>query len=173
MVFGGMGEEEGGREGRGESRLLVLGLKRDVRNEGARSGIGDGSKISMNRISISGSLNERSVTTEITDLDPDFISLSTRNSRSGLIPGMGYSGGEGNLNGSDGFDGEGVGLVPEEDFIIPQEGHRYAMEMRADGYMECSALTGELVWEVWEDVVKAGAKVLNGSDEGRGGCGLM
>ncbi|KAL8309680.1 hypothetical protein RB601_000016 [Gaeumannomyces tritici] len=58
--------------------------------------------------------------------------------------------------------------------IYPQEGHRIAQEMRADNYMECSAVTGELLSEAFEDVFKAAVKTT--TDEGgqsEGGCGIM
>ena len=38
--------------------------------------------------------------------------------------------------------------------VFPQEALRVAAEMRCDRYCECSAVTGELCKEVWEDVVK-------------------
>ncbi|KAL8397409.1 hypothetical protein RB594_004220 [Gaeumannomyces avenae] len=58
--------------------------------------------------------------------------------------------------------------------IYPQEGHRIAQEMRADNYMECSAVTGELLSETFEDVFKTAVKTT--TDEGgqsEGGCGIM
>lgn len=42
----------------------------------------------------------------------------------------------------------------EEGMVFPQEGVRVAAEMRCDRYCECSAVTGELVAQVWEDIVK-------------------
>ncbi|KAI5208385.1 P-loop containing nucleoside triphosphate hydrolase protein [Aureobasidium subglaciale] len=38
--------------------------------------------------------------------------------------------------------------------VFPQEALRVAAEMRCDRYCECSAVTGELCAEVWEDIVK-------------------
>jgi Ras homolog gene family, member A len=38
--------------------------------------------------------------------------------------------------------------------VMPQEGVRVASEMRCDRYAECSALTGELCREVFEDVAR-------------------
>jgi GTPase SAR1 family protein len=38
--------------------------------------------------------------------------------------------------------------------IYPQEAYRIAQEMRCDKYMECSAGTGELVHEAFEDICK-------------------
>lgn len=40
------------------------------------------------------------------------------------------------------------------DNVHPQEALRVAAEMRCDRYAECSALTGELCAEVFEDIVK-------------------
>jgi len=42
----------------------------------------------------------------------------------------------------------------EEGMVFPQEGVRVAAEMRCDRYCECSAVTGELCAQVWEDIVK-------------------
>jgi len=42
--------------------------------------------------------------------------------------------------------------------VMPQEGLRAAQEMRCDRYAECSAVTGELMWEVLEDITKTAAK---------------
>ena len=58
--------------------------------------------------------------------------------------------------------------------IYPQEAHRMAQEMRCDKYMECSALTGELVHEVFEDTCRTA--VMATTDMGslsQGGCGIM
>ncbi|KAI9728865.1 MAG: hypothetical protein M1834_007122 [Cirrosporium novae-zelandiae] len=48
--------------------------------------------------------------------------------------------------------------VENEDTLYPQEGYRVAQEMRCDIYAECSALTGELVKETIEDIMKGAAK---------------
>ncbi|WPG99982.1 putative transforming protein rho [Acrodontium crateriforme] len=42
-------------------------------------------------------------------------------------------------------------------FVYPQEALRVAQEMRCDRYCECSALTGELCHEVFEDIAKTAA----------------
>ncbi|KAK4543246.1 hypothetical protein LTR36_005796 [Oleoguttula mirabilis] len=42
-------------------------------------------------------------------------------------------------------------------FVYPQEALRVAQEMRCDRYCECSALTGELCREVFEDIAKTAA----------------
>lgn len=58
--------------------------------------------------------------------------------------------------------------------IYPQEGHQAAQEMRADMYMECSALTGELLPQVFEDICRRAMKTAS-SEGGQsdGGCTLM
>ncbi|KAM0718524.1 hypothetical protein Q7P37_005594 [Cladosporium fusiforme] len=42
-------------------------------------------------------------------------------------------------------------------FVYPQEALRIAQEMRCDRYCECSALTGELCREVFEDIARTSA----------------
>ena len=46
----------------------------------------------------------------------------------------------------------------EYECVMPEEGLQAAREMRADRYAECSALTGELMWEVVEDITRMAAK---------------
>lgn len=46
----------------------------------------------------------------------------------------------------------------DPEMVIPQEGLRIAQEMRCDRYAECSAVTGELCREVFEDLAKTAAK---------------
>lgn len=61
-----------------------------------------------------------------------------------------------------------------EGTIYPQEGHRVAQEMRCDRYAECSAVTGELVGQVFEDIAKVAARTT--TEDGalsQGGCGVM
>ncbi|KAJ5141523.1 hypothetical protein N7526_002518 [Penicillium atrosanguineum] len=41
-----------------------------------------------------------------------------------------------------------------EDIIYPQETYRIAQELRCDRYAECSALTGELLKETFEDLAR-------------------
>lgn len=45
----------------------------------------------------------------------------------------------------------------EQGMIWPQEGYKFAQEMRCDRYAECSAVTGELMHEVFEDLAKTAA----------------
>ena len=64
--------------------------------------------------------------------------------------------------------------VEEEGVIIPQEGHRIAAEMRADQYAECSAMTGELMNEVFEDIARRAAKTTTeAGGMGEMNCGIM
>lgn len=58
--------------------------------------------------------------------------------------------------------------------IYPQEGHQAAQEMRADMYMECSAVTGELLDETFEDICRRAMKTAS-SEGGQsdGGCSVM
>lgn len=44
------------------------------------------------------------------------------------------------------------------DTIYPQEGHRISAELRCDQFAECSAVTGELMGEVFDDVARKAAK---------------
>ncbi len=58
--------------------------------------------------------------------------------------------------------------------IYPQEGYRIAQEMRCDRYLECSAITGELVHEVFEDICRTAAKsTKEGGGLSEGGCVTM
>lgn len=59
--------------------------------------------------------------------------------------------------------------------IYPQEAYRIAQEMRCDKYMECSAVSGELLREVWEDVcgTAVGSVKIEGGGLSTGGCGIM
>lgn len=59
--------------------------------------------------------------------------------------------------------------------VMPEEGLQAAQEMRCDRYAECSALTGELLWEAVEDITKVAASTTTeqgGLSEG-GGCYIM
>lgn len=56
--------------------------------------------------------------------------------------------------------------------IYPQEAYRIAQELRCDKYMECSAVSGELLSEVWEDVCRTavGNIEVQGRGLSSGGC---
>lgn len=58
--------------------------------------------------------------------------------------------------------------------IYPQEAHQVAQEMRADKYMECSAVTGELLDMVFEDIcVTAMQTTTIEGGQSDGNCSLM
>ena len=58
--------------------------------------------------------------------------------------------------------------------IYPQEAYRIAQEMRADKYMECSAVTGELLPETFEDIYMTAVKSTTADGaQSDGGCTLM
>ena len=54
---------------------------------------------------------------------------------------------------------------PEADTISPLEGHRVSAELRCEQYAECSTLTGELVKEVIEDVVRKAATITSSNSK--------
>lgn len=59
--------------------------------------------------------------------------------------------------------------------VAPDEGVKAAVEMRCDKYAECSALTGELLWEAIEDITRTAARTTTekgGLSDGPG-CSLM
>jgi hypothetical protein len=58
--------------------------------------------------------------------------------------------------------------------IYPQEGYQAAQAMRADKYAECSAVTGELLAEAFDDICSTALRTT--TDEGgqsAGGCAIM
>ncbi|RFU29099.1 hypothetical protein B7463_g7243, partial [Scytalidium lignicola] len=58
--------------------------------------------------------------------------------------------------------------------VYPQEGYRIAQEMRCDKYMECSAATGELLEEVFEDICRTAVLTTTSSSGlSEGGCNVM
>jgi Ras family protein A len=58
--------------------------------------------------------------------------------------------------------------------IYPQDGYCAAQEIRADKYMECSAVTGELLTETFEDICKTAFKTTeDAGGQAEGGCSLM
>lgn len=50
--------------------------------------------------------------------------------------------------------------------IIPQEGYRLAQELRCDRYMECSAQTGELMREVFQDIAMTAVATVSAGSGG-------
>ncbi|PNP59389.1 hypothetical protein THARTR1_00879 [Trichoderma harzianum] len=58
--------------------------------------------------------------------------------------------------------------------IYPQDAYRMAQEMRADRYVECSAVTGELVRPAFEDICKTaiGTTTEKGG-QSEGGCTVL
>ena len=60
---------------------------------------------------------------------------------------------------------------------FPEEGYRAAQEMRADGYIECSAATGELLRLAFEEICRAAVKTASvdgsGGAGGGGGCVIL
>ncbi|KAL3482277.1 P-loop containing nucleoside triphosphate hydrolase protein [Aspergillus californicus] len=63
---------------------------------------------------------------------------------------------------------------PGEDIIYPQEAYRIAQELRCDRYAECSAVTGELMPQAFEDLARL-AFMTTTADGGqsKGGCVVM
>ncbi|CEL07589.1 P-loop containing nucleoside triphosphate hydrolase protein [Aspergillus pseudodeflectus] len=64
--------------------------------------------------------------------------------------------------------------APGEGLIYPQEAYRIAQELRCDRYAECSAVTGELMAQTFEDLARL-AYMTTTSDGGqsKGGCVVM
>ncbi|KAG6013336.1 hypothetical protein E4U43_007347 [Claviceps pusilla] len=55
--------------------------------------------------------------------------------------------------------------------IYPQEAYQVAQSMRADRYVECSAITGELLKPAFEDICKTATKTTNpAGGQTEGGC---
>ncbi|KAK3315025.1 P-loop containing nucleoside triphosphate hydrolase protein [Apodospora peruviana] len=58
--------------------------------------------------------------------------------------------------------------------IYPQEAYQVSQEMRADKYMECSAVTGELLGETFEDICKTGLQTTTAEGgQSEGACVVM
>lgn len=58
--------------------------------------------------------------------------------------------------------------------IYPQEGYRVAQEMRVDKYMECSAVTGELLQLTFEEICSMAVKTMTAEGaQSDGGCCMM
>ena len=61
-----------------------------------------------------------------------------------------------------------------EGVIYPQEGLKVAQDLRCDRYAECSAETGELMSEVFEDMARTAAKTTTEAGGlSQGGCMVM
>lgn len=55
--------------------------------------------------------------------------------------------------------------------IYPQEAYQVAQAMRADRYVECSAVSGELIGLAFEDICKTAAKTATAAGgQSEGGC---
>ncbi|VUC34774.1 unnamed protein product [Clonostachys rosea] len=58
--------------------------------------------------------------------------------------------------------------------IYPQEGYQAAQQLRADRYIECSAVTGELLKLAFEDLCKTAIKCKTAAGgQSEGGCTVM
>ncbi|KAI9369735.1 P-loop containing nucleoside triphosphate hydrolase protein [Aspergillus egyptiacus] len=63
---------------------------------------------------------------------------------------------------------------PGEGLIYPQEAYRIAQELRCDRYAECSAVTGELMPQAFEDLARlAYATTTAEGGQTKGGCVVM
>ncbi|KAJ5492887.1 hypothetical protein N7539_001633 [Penicillium diatomitis] len=61
-----------------------------------------------------------------------------------------------------------------EGIIYPQETYRIAQELRCDRYAECSAVTGELLAETFEDLARlAGMTTTDKGAQTAGGCTIL
>ncbi|KAJ5988994.1 hypothetical protein N7481_004204 [Penicillium waksmanii] len=61
-----------------------------------------------------------------------------------------------------------------EGIIYPQEAYRIAQELRCDRYAECSAVTGELLAETFEDLARmAGMATTTKGGQTDGGCSIL
>ncbi|PLN85767.1 P-loop containing nucleoside triphosphate hydrolase protein [Aspergillus taichungensis] len=61
-----------------------------------------------------------------------------------------------------------------EGIIYPQESYRIAQELRCDRYAECSAITGELLVETFEDLARlAGMMTTETGGQTGGGCVIL
>ncbi|KAJ5174576.1 uncharacterized protein N7482_000453 [Penicillium canariense] len=61
-----------------------------------------------------------------------------------------------------------------EGIIYPQETYRIAQELRCDGYAECSAVTGELLAETFEDLARlAGMTTTDKGGQSAAGCSIL
>jgi hypothetical protein len=62
----------------------------------------------------------------------------------------------------------------EEGIIYPQETYRIAQELRCDRYAECSAVTGELMTQTFEDLARLAYQTTTAAGgQTKGGCLVM
>lgn len=58
--------------------------------------------------------------------------------------------------------------------LYPQEGYQAAQAMRVDKYMECSAVTGELMTEAFDDLCRTALQTTTpDGGQSEGGCAVM
>lgn len=58
--------------------------------------------------------------------------------------------------------------------IYPEEAYQMAQDLRADRYVECSAVTGELVGPAFEDICKTAIKTTTAEGgQSEGGCTIL
>ena len=58
--------------------------------------------------------------------------------------------------------------------IYPQKAYRIAQEMRSDKYMECSAVTGELLEEVFDDICTTALRTITSEGgQSEAGCVIL
>ena len=58
--------------------------------------------------------------------------------------------------------------------IYPEEGYKVSQAMRADRYVECSSVTGELVKLAFEEICNTAAQIkTEAGGQSEGGCVLM
>lgn len=58
--------------------------------------------------------------------------------------------------------------------IYPQEAYQMAQTLRADRYVECSAVTGELIKAAFEDICKTAIKTTTADGgQSEGGCVIL
>ncbi|KAI1205086.1 P-loop containing nucleoside triphosphate hydrolase protein [Annulohypoxylon truncatum] len=58
--------------------------------------------------------------------------------------------------------------------IYPQEGYKVSQEMRVDKYVECSAVTGELLKLAFEEICNTAAKTVTAEGgQSEGGCVVL
>ncbi|OAA67218.1 Rho-like protein [Niveomyces insectorum RCEF 264] len=79
------------------------------------------------------------------------------------------SGGGGGGDDDDDDNGQDTDSV-----VYPHEAYNLAQQLRADMYLECSAATGELVPEVFDDICRRAVQTASpGGGQSEGGCRVM